>query len=94
MIAQDASVVGVPIPGLPALDVVTTEQDWVVTGVSAGTPFKAYVSPHVTREQAIHSVAGSLCLRPDRLEWIRAERRDQVEKCIRLDSDWLRSRTL
>lgn len=94
MVAQGASVVGTPIPGLPALDVVTTEQDWVVTGVNEGKPFKAYVSPHVTREEAVRAVASSLRLRPDTLEWITAARRDQVERCIRLDSDWLRSRTI
>ena len=95
MIARrEASVVGMPVPGFPSIDAVTTEQDWVVTGSRSGQPFKMYVSPHVSRDEAIWSVVSSLQILPETLDWISASRRDQVEQCVRLDDDWLRSRTL
>lgn len=95
MIARrDASVVGLPIPGFAAVDAVTTEQDWVVTGSRSGQPFKMYVSPHVSRDEAIWSVVSSLQIVPETLDWISASRRNQVEQCVRMDDDWLRSRTL
>ena len=54
MIARrDASVMGMPIPGFGGVDAVTTEQDWVVTGSRSGQDFKVYVSPHVSRDEAI-----------------------------------------
>lgn len=90
----DASVMGMPIEGFGAIEAVTTEQDWVVTGSRGGQPFRLYVSPSVTREQAIMAAASALNLMPANLEWISASRRNQVERCIRLDSDWLRSRTV
>ena len=95
MIARrEASVVGMPVPGFASLDAVTTEQDWVVTGSRSGQPFRMYVSPHVSREEAIWSVASSLQITPETLDWITAARREQVEQCVRMDGDWLRSRTL
>lgn len=95
MIARrDASVVGLPVPGFAAVDAVTTEQDWVVTGSRSGQPFKMYVSPHVSRDEAIWSVVSSLQILPETLDWISAARRDQVEQCVRLDDEWLRCRTI
>lgn len=91
---REASVVGMPVPGFASLDAVTTEQDWVVTGSRSGQPFRMYVSPHVSREEAIWSVASSLQITPETLDWITAARREQVEQCVRMDGDWLRSRTL
>ena len=91
---REASVVGTPIPGFPALDAVTTETDWVVTGSNYGQQFRMYVSPHVSRDEAIAAVASALRLTAHGLEWIKAERRNEVEHCVRLDNDWLRSRTL
>ena len=91
---REASVIGTPIPGFAGIDAVTTETDWVVTGSRAGQSFRMYVSPHVTRDEAIRAVASSLRLTPDTLEWITASRRREVETCIRIDGDWLRSRTL
>ena len=87
---RDASVVGMPIPGFGGIDARTTEQDWVVTGSRRGQEFRMYVSPHVTRDEAIRAVAGALNLTPDTLEWITAARRDQVEQCVRLDGQSLR----
>jgi len=87
-------VVGTPVPGFGSLDAVTTEKDWVVTGSRSGQAFKMYVSPHVSREEAIWSVASSLQITADTLDWISAARRDQVEECVRIDGNWLRSRTL
>lgn len=95
MIARrEASVIGTPIPGFGAIDAVTTEQDWVVTGSRSGQPFKMYVSPHVSRDEAIWSVVSSLQITPETLDWITAARRERVEECVRMDCDWLRSRTL
>lgn len=95
MIARrDASVVGMPVPGFAAVDAVTTEQDWVVSGSRSGQPFKMYVSPHVSRDEAIWAVVSSLQIMPETLDWISAARRDQVEQCVRMDDDWLRCRTI
>jgi len=91
---REATVVGLPIPGLAALDAVTTEHDWVVTGVHRGQPFRRYVSPNVSKDVAVRMAAQALRLTPDGLEWITAKRRNEVEDCIRMDGDWLRSRTL
>lgn len=91
--SRDATVVGLPIPGCP-IDAVTTETDWVVTGVNAGKPFRVYVSSHVTKDEAIRAAAFSFRLSPMTLEWITAHRRKDVEMCVRVDGDWLRSRTL
>lgn len=91
---RDASVMGMPIPGFGSIEATTTEQDWVVTGSRSGTAFKMYVSPHVTKEQAIRAVVSSLQIMPDTLEWITASRREQVEQCVRMDDDWLRYRTI
>lgn len=90
----EASVVGTPIPGCVGIDAVTTEQDWVVKGSNCGKPFRLYVSPHISREEAIRAVAITMQFTPDTLEWISASRRNEVEHCIRIENDWLRSRTL
>lgn len=90
----EASVVGVPVPGLIGIEAYTTEQDWVVEGMNAGKSFRLYVSPHVSRDEAIRAVASTMQFRPDTLEWVKASRRNEVERCIRIDNDWLRSRTL
>lgn len=95
MIARrEATIVGMPVPGFGSIDAVTTEQDWVVTGSRSGQAFKMYVSPHVSRDEAIWSVVSSLQITPETLDWISAARRDQVEECVRMDGNWLRSRTL
>ena len=95
MIARrEATVVGMPVPGFGSIDAVTTEQDWVVTGSRSGQAFKMYVSPHVSRDEAIWSVVSSLQITPETLDWISAARREQVEECVRMDGNWLRSRTL
>jgi hypothetical protein len=83
-----------PIAGLGGIDIRTSEDDWVVTGVHRGEPFRRYVSPNTSSENAIALVAQILKLTPDGLQWIRAQRRHEVERCIRLDGDWLRSRTI
>ena len=90
---RDASVVGAPIPGLVGIDARTSEQDWVVTGVHAGQSFKRYVSPNVDADGAMMHVVSALRLNPQRIEWISARRRHEVERCVRMDPDWLRSRT-
>ena len=90
----EASVVGTPIPGLPGISALTTERDWVVTGSNYGKPFRRYVSPHVTYDEALSAVALAMNLTVDGLEWIKAERRNEVERCVRIDGNWLRSRTL
>jgi hypothetical protein len=90
---RDATVVGLPIPGCP-VEAVTTETDWVVTGSNEGTPFKVYVSNHASKDEAIRYVALALRLSPLTLDWISAHRRKDVEMCVRMDTDWLRSRTL
>ena len=89
---REASVVGAPIPGIAGIDARTSEQDWVVTGVHAGQPFKRYVSPNVDADGAMAHVVAALRLAPHRIEWISARRRHEVERCVRMDSDWLRSR--
>jgi len=95
MIARrDASVMGMPIPGFGGVDAVTTEQDWVVTGSRSGQDFKVYVSPHVSRDEAIRAAVSSLQIMPETLDWITAARRDHVEQCVRMDDDWLRCRTI
>ena len=86
--------VGMPIAGLGGIDIRTSEDDWVVTGVHRGEPFRRYVSPNTSSENAIALVAQILKLTPDGLQWIRAQRRHEVERCIRMDGDWLRSRTI
>lgn len=86
--------VGMPIAGLGGIDARTSEDDWVVTGVHRGKEFRRYVSPNATMENAIALVAQILKLTPDGLQWIRAQRRHEVERCIRMDGDWLRSRTI
>lgn len=91
---REATIVGLPIPGAPDVGIVTSEQDWVVSGVHAGEPFKRYVSSNVTRDEAIRHVATVLRLTPAGLQWIDARRRHEVEECVRPSSDWLRSRTL
>ena len=91
---RDASVVGMPIPGFGAMDARTSEQDWVVTGSRSGQEFRVYVSPHVSRDEAMRAAASALNLTPDTLEWITAARRNQVEECVQIDGDWLRSRAL
>jgi hypothetical protein len=83
-----------PIAGLGGIDARTSEDDWVVTGVHRGEPFRRYVSSNATMDNAISLVAQILKLTPDGLEWITAKRRHEVERCIRLDGDWLRSRTI
>ena len=93
-LAGEASVVGVPVPGCVGVEAYTTEQDWVVTGSNAGRQFRLYVSPHVSREDAIRAVAATMQFGPATLEWVTARRRQEVERCIRIDNDWLRSRTL
>lgn len=90
---HDASVVGMPIPGFGGIDARTSEQDWVVTGSRLGQQFRLYVSPHVTRDAAISAAASALNLTPDTLDWITAARRDHVERCVRMDDGWLRSRS-
>ena len=89
---RDASVVGAPIPGIVGIDARTSEQDWVVTGVHRGVAFKRYVSPNVDADGAMAHVAMALGLTPHGLEWISARRRHEVERCIRMDGNWLRSR--
>lgn len=88
---RDASVIGVPIPGFGGIDARTTDQDWVVTGSRSGQPFRLYVSPHVGRDEALRAAASALNLTPQVLDWITAARRNQVEQCVRMDGDWLRS---
>ena len=92
MMERDATVVGVPIPGLAGVDARTSEQDWVVTGVYRGQPFKRYVTPTVDAEGAMRHAVAALGMDPNRLEWISARRRHEVERCVRMDGDWLRSR--
>lgn len=91
---REATVVGLPIAGFEATGMVTSENDWVVTGVHRGTPFRRYVSANASEELALRMTAQGLKLTPDGLEWIKARRRREVEECIRLDGDWLRSRAL
>jgi hypothetical protein len=92
--ARNASVVGMPIPGFGGIDARTSEQDWVVTGSRQGQDFRLYVSPHVSRDQAIRAAVSALNLTPATLDWISAARRDHVEQCVRMDDEWLRSRSL
>lgn len=91
---REPTVVGLPVPGMPEIGVLTSEQDWIVTGSHLNTPFRRYVSSNVTRDEAIRHVALVLRLTPSGLEWITAKRRCEVEDCIRPTDDWLRSRTL
>jgi hypothetical protein len=91
---REATVVGLPIAGWEATGMVTSESDWVVTGVHCGQPFKRYVSSNASEELALRMTAQGLKLTPDGLEWIKARRRREVEECIRLDGNWLRSRAL
>lgn len=89
---RDATVVGIPIPGLAGIDARTSEQDWVVTGVYRGRQFRRYVTPNVDAEGAMRHAVAALGMNPNDLEWISARRRHEVERCVRMDSDWLRSR--
>lgn len=89
---REATVIGVPVPGIVGLDVRTSEDDWVVTGVHRGEPFKRYVSPNVDSDAAMRHVASALGLTPNGLEWISVRRRHEVERCVRMEGDWLRSR--
>jgi hypothetical protein len=89
---RDATVVGLPIAGFEAVGIVTSENDWVVTGSHSGKPFRRYVSPHVSEEMAMRMTAQAVGLTPSGLEWISARRRHEVERCVRMDGDWLRSR--
>jgi len=89
---RDATVIGAPVPGLAGIEVFTSEDDWVVTGVHRGEPFKRYVSPNVDADGAMSHVAMALRLTPNGLEWISARRRHEVERCIRMDGNWLRLR--
>jgi hypothetical protein len=91
---REPTIVGTPIPGLTAVDAVTSEDDWVVEGVHLGKPFKRYVTPNVNRDGAIAHVASVLRLTRNGLEWVTARRRNEVEDCIRLQDNWLRSRTI
>lgn len=91
---REATVVGMPIPGIGGIDARTSEDDWVVTGVHRGQPFRRYVSSNATQETALRMTAMAFKLTPDGLEWITAKRRHEVERCVRLDGDWLRSRTI
>jgi hypothetical protein len=91
---REATVIGLPIAGFEATGVLTSEDDWVVTGVHRGQAFRRYVSSNATEEIALRMTAQGLKLTPDGLEWIKARRRREVEECIRLDGDWLRSRAL
>ena len=93
-LGPDVSVVGMPIPGFAGIDAITTEQDWVVTGSNCGKPFKMYCSPHVTMQEAIVAVARAMNANANTLDWITAQRREQVERCVRMEGDWLRSRTI
>ena len=88
---RDASVIGMPIPGFAGIDAVTTEQDWVVTGSRQGQEFRIYVSPNVTRDQAIRSAMVAMNMGAHEIDWISAARRDHVEQCVRMDGNWLRS---
>lgn len=93
MIAPDgASVVGMPIPGIPVTDAVTTEKDWVVTGSRQGQQFKLYVSPEASRDAAMVCAIRAMNANSADIDWITAARRDQVEQCIRLDGISLRCR--
>ena len=89
---DEVSVVGLPVPGIAGIDYRTSEQDWVVTGVYRGQPFRRYVSSHSSMDEALQIAAVAQRLTPDGLEWISARRRHEVERCIRADGDWLRLR--
>jgi len=82
---RDVSLVGTPISGLP-VEAYTSERDWVVTGDHEGKSFRHHVSPHVTREEAIWLVVRTQRMTPSRIGWIRADRRQDVERCVRADS--------
>lgn len=82
---QDATVVGLPIPGLTAIDARTSEDDWVVTGSHRGERFRNYVSGNVDRDGALQAVARHRHLTASGLEWIDARRRHEVERCVRMD---------
>ena len=87
---REASVVGTPIPGVGGIEAYTSEDDWVVTGVHCGEPFRRYVTPNVDADGAMMHVVSALRLNPQRSEWISARRRHEVERCVRADA--LRSR--
>lgn len=89
---HDVSLVGVPVPGIGGIEYLTSEKDWVVTGVHRGQPFRRYVSSNADMDQAIRIAAIALQLTPDGLEWITARRRHEVERCVHAGGDWLRSR--
>ena len=82
---RETTVVGMPVGGLP-VEVCTSERDWVVTGVHHGKAFRHHVSPHVTREEAVWLVVRTQRMKADRIDWIRADRRQDVEKCVHVSS--------
>lgn len=88
----DVSVIGLPVPGIGGIEYLTSEHDWVVTGIHRGEHFRRYVSSNATRDDAIRIAAIALRLTPDGLEWITARRRNEVENCIQHGCDWIRSR--
>lgn len=94
MSRREPTVVGLPIPGFAVAGITTSEDDWVVTGSYRGVPFRKYVTPNIDAEHAMRTAVAVLRLDPSGIEWIRAERRRDVEHCVRLDGDWLRSRAL
>ena len=89
---REATVIGTPVSGIGGIEVYTSEDDWVVTGVHRGEPFRRYVTPNVDADGAMRHVALALNLTRNGLEWISARRRHEVERCVRMDGDWLRSR--
>ena len=80
-----ATVVGLPIPGLGFVDARTSEDDWVVTGRHLGEDFTNYVSGNADHDGALQAVAVHRRLTAHGLEWIRARRRHEVERCVRMD---------
>ena len=89
---EEVCLIGMPVVNFGGIECVTTEQDWVVTGVHRGEHFKKYVTPNTDMDGAIRLVATILRLTPAGLEWISARRRHEVERCIPASGDWLRSR--
>ena len=90
MMERDATVVGLPVPGVVGIDVRTSEDDWVVTGSHRGMPFRRYVSPNVDSDAALAHAVAALGLNRHDIEWIMVRRRHEVERCVRADA--LRSR--
>lgn len=90
MMERDATVVGLPVPGVVGIDLRTSEDDWVVTGSHRGMPFRRYVSPNVDSDAALAHAVAALGLNRHDIEWIMVRRRHEVERCVRADA--LRSR--